>query len=133
MEIVTNNCAALSNYEVLKHLQVIKDSKRKHKGQLATITYETLRYLENTPVGEQTSDSIRECMKSLSAFNLNKTELLMIINSPPITALEIQLIVEDSEERLSEDQVQQILVILANHFPHIVKEQSDNDNEEAPE
>lgn len=41
--------------------------------------------------------------------------------------------VEESEERLSESQVQQVLGIVAQHFPHIVKEEPENDNEEAPE
>ncbi|XP_072384662.1 DNA-directed RNA polymerase III subunit RPC9 [Diabrotica undecimpunctata] len=133
MEIVNSNCASFSNYEVLKHLQTIKDGKRKHIGQLATITYETIRYLENTPSNDQTRDTIRDCMKDLAAFNLNKTEILMIINSPPTTALEIQLMVEESEERLTEEQVQDILNIVARHFPHIVKEQPEEDNEEEPE
>jgi hypothetical protein len=42
MEIVNSNSATLSNFEVMKHLQKIKDSRKKHKGQLATITYEVL-------------------------------------------------------------------------------------------
>lgn len=37
---VNSNCATLCNHEVLKHLQKLKDSKRKQQGQLATITYE---------------------------------------------------------------------------------------------
>ncbi|XP_044253808.1 DNA-directed RNA polymerase III subunit RPC9 [Tribolium madens] len=121
MEIVNANSATLSNFEVMKHLQRIKDSRKKHKGQLATITYETLRYLENTPCAQQTPESIVECLKDLEAFNLNKNEKLMLINSPPTTALEIQLMIEESEERLSEEQVEQILQIMLRHFPHIQK------------
>ncbi|XP_057666684.1 DNA-directed RNA polymerase III subunit RPC9 [Diorhabda carinulata] len=130
MEIVNSNCASLSNYEVFKHLQKIKDGKKKHKGQLATITYETLRYLETTHINDQSADSIKNCMKDLSAFNLSKTELLMIINSPPSTAIDIQLMVEESEERLTEEQVQDILEIVAKHFPYVVKEKVEEDNEE---
>lgn len=78
----------------MKHLQQLKDGRRKEKrqGQLATITYETLKYLENTPCSQQTPESITNCIKELEPFNLNKNEKLMIINSPPTTALEIQLV-----------------------------------------
>ncbi|KAJ8975365.1 hypothetical protein NQ317_000295 [Molorchus minor] len=61
----------------------LRTVKKKHKGQLATITYETIRYLENTPCNEQTPESIQQCLRALVPYNLNKTEKLMIINSPP--------------------------------------------------
>jgi len=131
METINSNSATLSNYEVLSHLQKIKDSNKKHRGQLATITYETLRFLEETPCKEQLPESITKCIKALEPFNLNKTEKLMFINTPPTTALEIQLMVEESEERLTEEQVQQILDILAEHFPHIVAEKKDEAEEQS--
>ncbi|XP_050297688.1 DNA-directed RNA polymerase III subunit RPC9 [Anthonomus grandis grandis] len=121
MEVVNANLASLCNHEVMQHLQTIKDSKKKQKGQLATITYETLRYLEESPCKDETPESITKCIKALEPFNLNKNEKLMLVNTPPRTPLEIQLIIEESEERLTEDQVQQILDILAEHFPHIAK------------
>ncbi|KAG5889967.1 hypothetical protein JTB14_020255 [Gonioctena quinquepunctata] len=132
MEIVSANSATLSNFEVLKHLQTLKDGKLK-KGQLATITYETIRYLEDTPCKDATPENIRECLKELASFNLSKTEMLMMINLPPTTALEIQLMVEESEERLTEEQVEKILEILVRFFPHIAKEQPEDDMEESPE
>ncbi|KAK4874489.1 hypothetical protein RN001_013849 [Aquatica leii] len=132
MEIISSNSAQLSNYEVMKHLQKLKDGRKKDKrqGQLATITYETLRYLENTPCNQQTPESIVACLKALEPFNLNKSEKLMLINSPPTTALEIQLMIEESEERLTEEQVKQVLDIIIEHFPHVQKQ---DDNEEVEE
>ncbi|XP_023013702.1 RNA polymerase III subunit I [Leptinotarsa decemlineata] len=129
MEIVKGNSATLSNFEVLKHLQKVKSSKMKPNGQLATITYETIRYLEETPCSQETPESIKECVKALAPFNLSKTEILMIINSPPTSALEIQLLIEESEERLTEEQVENMLEIIAKCFPHI-KNQNDEDEEE---
>lgn len=73
-------------------LQNIRGSSKKHKGQLATIIYETLRHLENTPCKTQSSETIQTCLKSLEPFKLNKNEKLMLINNPPSTALEIQLV-----------------------------------------
>lgn len=41
--------------------------------------------------------------------------------------------IEESEERLSEEQVQQILDIVIKHFPHIQKDSQDKlDNDEEP-
>lgn len=78
----------------MRHLHRIKDGKKKHIGQLATITYETLRHLENGPSKHQSQESVKGCLKALEEFNLNKTEKLMIVNNPPTTALEIQLVHE---------------------------------------
>lgn len=120
MEIISENAASLSNYEVFVHLQKIKESRKKQKGQLATITYETLRYLEETSCKNQNPEDITQCLKDLEEFNLNKSEKLMLVNTPPATPLEIQLMIEESEERLSEEQVQTILSILAilSSFAH---------------
>ncbi|ERL88562.1 DNA-directed RNA polymerase III subunit RPC9 [Dendroctonus ponderosae] len=119
MEVLNSNSASLTNYEVLKHLQKIKDAKKKHKGQLATITYETLHYLEETPCKSQTPTNLSECIRELEPFNLNKNELVMIMNTPPTTPLEIQLMIEESEERLTEEQVQELLTILERYFPKV--------------
>ncbi|GJQ73493.1 hypothetical protein Trydic_g13849 [Trypoxylus dichotomus] len=125
MEIVNANIATLCNYEVMTHLQKIKDKRKKQTGQLATITYETIRYLEGTPCQTYTSKNVIDCLKDLEKFNITKNEKLMIINTPPTTALEIQLIVEESEERLSEEQVNEILQICAKYLnvtPKITEE-----------
>ncbi|XP_060521984.1 DNA-directed RNA polymerase III subunit RPC9 [Cylas formicarius] len=122
MEIINSNSATLSNYEVFVHVQKIKAAKRKHQGQLATITYETLRYLEDTPCKHQNAKNVLDCLKALDPFNLNKSEKLMLINTPPTTPLEIQLMIEESEERLTEEQVSKILEIITEHFPFVAKQ-----------
>lgn len=102
--------------------------------------------MEGTLCSDETPESISNCLKALAPFNLNKTELLMIINTPPSTALEIQLVciafnffcylnvllkmIEESEERLMEEQVDQILKIVAKHFPHIIKEKNSEEDED---
>lgn len=50
-------------------------------------------------------------MQAVKQFNLTKSECLMMINDPPSSALHIQLQIEDSEERLTEDQVNEIIRI----------------------
>lgn len=50
-------------------------------------------------------------MEAIKRFKLSKSETLMMVNDPPTTALHIQLLVDDSEERLTEDEVAQLLEI----------------------
>ncbi|GBP56276.1 DNA-directed RNA polymerase III subunit RPC9 [Eumeta japonica] len=85
------------------------------EGSLATVTYETLRYLQDTECKTQNADAIEKFLEAMKAFKLTKIEKLMMVNTPPKTELEIQLIVQESEERLSESEVKQIIEI-ANEF-----------------
>lgn len=80
----------MSNYEVFDILEGVK--KRKPRNQLATITYETIKYLENSSSKGQTPEKIKEFMKSMELFKLTKCEKLSLINLCPKTALEIQLV-----------------------------------------
>ncbi|XP_011189270.1 DNA-directed RNA polymerase III subunit RPC9 [Zeugodacus cucurbitae] len=121
MEIVNPCFSVLSNYEVMESLKTLKDTKKKYGlRNLATITYETLQYLEDSPSKQQSRENIHAFLtevKSLSC-KLTTTECLMMVNDPPTSALHIQLLIEDSEERLSEEQVNEILQIVAKHFPN---------------
>lgn len=38
--------------------------------------------------------------------------------------------IEESEERLTEEQVDQVLQIIAQHFPHVVKVKNEETDEE---
>ncbi|XP_038215998.1 DNA-directed RNA polymerase III subunit RPC9-like isoform X2 [Zerene cesonia] len=101
-------------------LQTLKDNtqkKHKREGSLATVTYETVRYLQDTECKNQTADTIRKFLEAMKSFKLTKLEKLMMVNTPPRTELEIQLIVQESEERLSEDDVQKIIQIVNEFFP----------------
>uniref|UniRef100_A0A182N912 DNA-directed RNA polymerase III subunit RPC9 n=1 Tax=Anopheles dirus TaxID=7168 RepID=A0A182N912_9DIPT len=105
MEIVNPNAAILSNFEVMAALKDMKNSKKKYGlRNLATITYETVQYLEDTPCKEQTSAGIVEFLLAMKEFNLTKNECLMMVNDPPSSPLHIQLMIEDSDERLTEEQ-----------------------------
>uniref|UniRef100_A0A182SID9 DNA-directed RNA polymerase III subunit RPC9 n=1 Tax=Anopheles maculatus TaxID=74869 RepID=A0A182SID9_9DIPT len=110
MEIINPNTAILTNFEVMTALKDMKNSKKKYGlRNLATITYETVQYLEDTPCKEQTSPGIVEFLQAMKEFNLTKNECLMMVNDPPSSPLHIQLMIEDSDERLTEEQVSRIL------------------------
>lgn len=53
---------------------------------------------------------------AMQPFQLTRHEALMMVNDPPTSALHIQLQVEDSEERLSEEQVQRLLELVKTYL-----------------
>ncbi|XP_072944229.1 DNA-directed RNA polymerase III subunit RPC9 [Epargyreus clarus] len=120
METIKANAAFLSNYEVMRILQQLKDNtqkKHKREGSLATVTYETVHYLQDTECKNQSPESIHKFLDAMKNFKLTKTEKLMMVNTPPRTEVEIQLIVQESEERLSEEDVRQIMEIVNQYLP----------------
>lgn len=123
MEVIAENAGLLSNLEVymlLKDIRAGQVNKQKlHKSQhnLATITYETVKYLERSPCGQQTPENVASFMKAMKNFNLTKAEKLQLLNHRPTSAVEIQLMIEESEERLTEEQIYQLLSVIAASLP----------------
>ena len=114
----------VSNYEVLNLLQEkMKDDagKKRHKKQrqenLATISYEVTKYLEKTPCKLQNEDVIRDFLVEVAPFNLTKGEKLQLLNLRPSTPVEIQLIIEESEERLKTDEELEKLLAIVEKLP----------------
>ncbi|XP_076160039.1 CGRP receptor component isoform X2 [Ptiloglossa arizonensis] len=116
MEVLKECSAYLSNYEVLDILQNIKANKKQKmkQNQLATITYQTIRYLEETPCRRQSSEKIKDFLKAMESVKLTKCEKLTLLN-----------IVEDSEDRLNDQEVESLLQVITNHLDD--DEQDDKD------
>jgi len=89
---------------------------------LATVCYETIKYLEKTTCVLQNAQIIQDFMLRLAPFKLTKAEKLSLLNLRPTTAVEIQLLVEESEERLSEEQIEELLVIITETLPELSTE-----------
>lgn len=70
---------------------------------------QTLRFLEESPCKTQTKENVLGFLNAVKPFKLTKAECVMLVNDPPTTPLHIQLQIEDSEERLTEDAVSQII------------------------
>uniref|UniRef100_A0AAZ1X5A1 DNA-directed RNA polymerase III subunit RPC9 n=1 Tax=Oreochromis aureus TaxID=47969 RepID=A0AAZ1X5A1_OREAU len=134
MEVKNANAAMLSNYEVFKLLTDLKEQRKdsgKHKhsaGQqnLNTIMYETLKYLSKTPCSRQSPEIVKEFLTTMVPHKLTKCELffppnraekLQLLNHRPLTAVEIQLLVEESEERLSEEQIEELIHTVTDVLP----------------
>jgi DNA-directed RNA polymerase subunit F len=116
MQVASQSIVLLSNAEVLDLLKEVSTKGKRGKrsqSNTATISYETMKYLEETPASLMPHmDLIRELTSKLKPFNLTKSEKLEIINHLPTSLVELQLVIEESEERLTEDQMNQLLNII---------------------
>jgi DNA-directed RNA polymerase subunit F len=123
MEVLNANEAVLSNFEVLNFLREErkeqftqgggkKTNKKGGSAVAATVILESMTALEATPAKNQSKEKVQQFMREMKEFNLTQSEKLMILNHCPESAVEIHLFVEESEERLSEEQADQILNIV---------------------
>lgn len=139
MDVINENSALLSNYEVYKLLDDIQNGRNgqkkpnKYLTSLATITFETSKYLEKTACKDQSEEIVAKFLEAIKTFKLTKAEKLQLLNQRPTSAVEIQLIVEESEERLSEEQVQQILDIVNETLPGGTAEEAEQQDYEEME
>lgn len=134
----------LSNFELLEHLKEIqqqgnnkapdKKFKRSFNPDLETITKDLTSYLSKTPAQTQTTDMITQCMRDLAKFKLEKIEKLQIINSTPYSLVSLYSMIEECDQRFSEDESNEILDIVNTHFPHkageIAQDEDDGEQEE---
>jgi hypothetical protein len=157
MEIINARAATLTNYEVFRFLKEQKDSIKPVKGKkekgskqqmnksLLTVTLETLSWLEDSPAGVQEEHHVKEFAQQLSemcqeskddcgrSLQLSKQEVIHLINHRPGSAVEIQLLLENSEERFTEEQVEKLIQIVEECLPAPALEEEDEDAEEGKE
>jgi hypothetical protein len=134
--VVEECCGVLTNYEVLHLLRSqsadrtteetkapLTGARRTGSSQsqyqtqqlayAAAINEDVVAYLEEACCVCQSPESIAAFMKACEPFNLKRAEILNLINEQPGTLVEIHLIVEECEERLTQEQVQELLATVA--------------------
>jgi len=111
----------LCNYEVYRYLREIKEGtsggpdrfqQMKNNTHMPTLIYETLQYFQSTPCISQSPEAVQVFVERMKPYNLTKPEKLAMLNTRPTQPVEIQAIVEESEERLTETQIEEIIQLL---------------------
>jgi DNA-directed RNA polymerase subunit F len=143
MEIINKNSALLSNFEVYKLLKETKEiqdlkynksiNQQNIDKHLPTVVYESLKYLEKTACINYSKEIIEIFLKQSEKFKLTKVEKLQLLNQRPTTAVELQLLIENSEERFTIEQMDEILDFINNLLPGITKEEEEEEQIEGEE
>eukprot|EP00199_Chlamydomonas_sp_CCMP681_P004805 CAMPEP_0119106998 /NCGR_PEP_ID=MMETSP1180-20130426/7891_1 /TAXON_ID=3052 ORGANISM="Chlamydomonas cf sp, Strain CCMP681" /NCGR_SAMPLE_ID=MMETSP1180 /ASSEMBLY_ACC=CAM_ASM_000741 /LENGTH=111 /DNA_ID=CAMNT_0007092419 /DNA_START=73 /DNA_END=408 /DNA_ORIENTATION=- len=109
--------ALITNSEVL---QVLKDRGADLQLGGRAVGSEKLAhaYLENNSAGIRHAAALREFIDMLKPFNLTRTEALSIINTCPTSMVEVFLLVDRCDTRLTEEQMEAILDLVAMHLKH---------------
>lgn len=120
MEVVKTPHLLLSNYEVYDLLQEEgkSNSKGKKPSQKATIAYETEQYLKSyTPSTVTSPEIVNQFLVACKKYRLTKGEKLQILNHRPASLVELQLLIEESEERFSEEIMNEMIAMVAEIIP----------------
>ncbi|KAK6343203.1 hypothetical protein TWF730_010803 [Orbilia blumenaviensis] len=117
--------AMLSNYEVLAHIQEVKQKYRDQvanqgpaaamkPGNLETVMKEIIDYLSTTAATSQTPEATMKLVEDLakSPLQFEKIEVLMMLNHLPKNETELDVLIEELESRLSEEQIAEVLSII---------------------
>lgn len=90
----------LFNQEVL---EILRRKRHTNCTPMATVIYETTSYLESCPLSNL--DAVKE-----TQHNLSKFEQIQIANLKPQNEIELHLIVDNIEERFTEEQRKDLLI-----------------------
>jgi len=132
MEVVKLCDTPLCNSEVLHFLRekkrALSDTRpvSERGNQAATVVLETLNHLEKSEaVTDLTPRRVKAFNRRIKENNLELTdaERLHLINLCPTTLVEIQVLIDDSEERFTEDQVNLMLEIVQTELLGLTPQQ----------
>ncbi|RCI00639.1 hypothetical protein CU097_005158 [Rhizopus azygosporus] len=126
MQIKNARSALITNYEVLRLLEENQQNQKLLQAQdlsieypesLRTVQFELTEYLKQTPVGSQTPAQVTNFLEAISQFDLTRAEKLQILNLRPKSAVEIYLVIEECEERFSEEDLENMINIIMQTLP----------------
>ncbi|KAK7204198.1 RNA polymerase II [Myxozyma melibiosi] len=119
----------LSNFEVLQHINDIKrrqkqSSASRHRSALKTENLETILLELHTYLGEkahsaaakQNPADIKTFMQEISVYDLEKAEKLQIINIAPTSLVTLYCLIEEYEQRFTEEQGNHMLELIQKYL-----------------
>ena len=80
------------------------------------ISEQVIKYLSDSDAVLQSRESIASFMTAMERFQLTRAELLSIVNTLPRSNVEVHMLVEECEERLSEQDINTILDLCSAHW-----------------
>ncbi|KAK6047453.1 RNA polymerase III subunit C17 [Cooperia oncophora] len=79
---------------------------------------QTTKYLKATPAADQSVEAIEKLIRDVAPFKLTAAETMQLINLRPSTTTEVQLLIEESEERLkTEEKLESLVNIVVDCLP----------------
>lgn len=125
MNVINNNAALLSNYEVYELLCGLQNADKSGGGHrkkslppnLATVAYSTVKYLEQTPCRDQSSSTVEQFMRAVEPFGLTKGEKLLLLNHRPTSAVMLSICVEEYDARLTDEEIASLLEVVTTCLP----------------
>lgn len=153
MKVLKERDAFLADYEVLLHLnglkekynwtfspQEDKDSKHRRKRftgagvDLEVITRDVTLCLNKLAAGEiPDANAVKEIMSFLNQYELVKVEKLQILNSLPRSMVHLYALVEECDQRFSEEACEAILTKINDVVPRAEAEEDVEEEEQAEE
>ncbi|TRY64021.1 hypothetical protein TCAL_12603 [Tigriopus californicus] len=144
MEIEESQEALLSNVEVLHFLREERQRQfgakaqkknwpRHLSGANATILLETLTHLETQPCAHHEAEQVKDFLEAIKPFQLSQSEVLQIVNQVPESTVELHLLIEECEERLSEEQIEAILELVRKNLGPPVEPEAEQEDQGNPD
>eukprot|EP01135_Chromosphaera_perkinsii_P007031 Nk52_evm10s675 gene=Nk52_evmTU10s675 len=157
MEVLKERASLLSNYEVyniLKEKLVQPEDKKNTKNaspksvkaakreelyiqrtqqNLLTISYEVCQHLKDVSpfIPELKEEDVEGMLNELRQYALTKSEKLSILNRMPQSTVEMYSLVEECEERFTEEEIDKILELVQNYY--VAGDQEQQGEEEGDE
>lgn len=95
-----------------------------------TCLYQIRTFLASTECAVQSDEVIRDFLKQLLPFNLTKAEKLMLLNNRPVAESVLVSMIEECEERFTEEERGALLDITSS-LPESLFDEPEEEEEEA--
>lgn len=78
---------------------------------VSQISEQILAYLNKTPSTSQSHEGITAFLEAVQTFKLTRMEMLSLVNTPPSSFVEVHLLVEECEDRLTVEQQKELIAL----------------------